>query len=69
MTDFSEIIADYEMSVASAEVMSLSSVLDKLADFKMILKYIVIIVAAATSIAKTSQTISCKDLKMFSRLL
>lgn len=69
MTDFSGIITDHEMPVASAEVVSLSSALDKLANFKMVSRYVVIVVAAAASVAKTSQTISCKNLEMSFRLL
>ncbi len=69
MADFSEVITNHEMSVTSVKVMSLSNALDKLANFKMILRYVIIVIVATASIAKTSQTISCKDLKMSFRLL
>ncbi len=54
VVNFSKIIADHEMLVASAEVASLLSVLDKLADFKMILRYVVIVIAITISVTKTS---------------
>lgn len=67
--NFSEVIADHEMPVAFAEVVSLSSALDKLANFKIILRYIIIVVAITAFVAKTFQIISYKNLEMSFRLL